>query len=99
MKWHAEILVEIYRDGKLLIPLQVEKQYQEWILQMHDTYDQEIDCGGDQPLLIVGPSNKKKLGISSDGKLIKTECDVSNSCNHRILFLIFQFMQYLFFFG
>ncbi|KAM7504877.1 hypothetical protein LguiB_003781 [Lonicera macranthoides] len=63
---YKEEVVEIYRDGKLLTPLQFEKQYQEWILQMHDIYDQEIDCGEDQPLLIVGPSNKKKLGISSD---------------------------------
>lgn len=73
LKWHAEEVVEIYRDGKLLTPLQFEKQYQEWILQMHDIYDQEIDCGEDQPLLIVGPSNKKQLGISSDGKLIKED--------------------------
>lgn len=49
----------------------MEKQYQEWILQMHDSYDEEIDCGEDEPVLIINPSNKKRLGISSDGKLVR----------------------------
>ncbi|KAJ4726669.1 Protein defective in meristem silencing 3 [Melia azedarach] len=64
-KEEKDINVEIYRDGKLLTPLQLEKDYQEWLLQMHDRYD-EVDCGVDQPILIVSPKNKKKLGISSD---------------------------------
>lgn len=47
----------------------MEKQYQEWILDMHNTYDEESDCGEDEPIIILNPSNKKQLGISSDGKL------------------------------
>ncbi|KAF5442725.1 hypothetical protein F2P56_035352 [Juglans regia] len=58
--------VEIYRDQKLLTPLQLEREYQDWILQMHDRYDQETECGEDQPVLVVSPANKKALGISSD---------------------------------
>lgn len=35
---------------------------------MHDLYDEEIDSGEDQPVIVVGSLNKKQLGISSDGK-------------------------------
>ncbi|XP_059434267.1 structural maintenance of chromosomes flexible hinge domain-containing protein GMI1 [Corylus avellana] len=61
-----DVNVEIYRDQKLLTPLQLEREYQEWILHMHDQYDEETECGEDQPVLIVNPANKKALGISSD---------------------------------
>ena len=61
--------MEIYKDGKKLSLQQMEKQYQEWILEMHNIYDEESDCGEDEPVIIINPSNKKQLGISSDGKL------------------------------
>ncbi|KAK9994804.1 hypothetical protein SO802_024507 [Lithocarpus litseifolius] len=61
-----EVNVEIYRDGKLLTPLQMEREYQDWILQMHERYDEETDSGEDQAVLVVNPANKKALGISSD---------------------------------
>lgn len=48
-------------------PLHLEKAYQDWILRMHDRYDEEIDHGEDQPVLIVSPANKKSIRISSDG--------------------------------
>lgn len=63
-----EVNVEIYRDGKLLTPLQLEREYQDWILQMHERYDEETDSGEDQAVLVVNPANKKALGISSDGR-------------------------------
>lgn len=63
-----EVNVEIYRDGKLLTPLQMEREYQDWILQMHEHYDEETDSGEDQAVLVVNPANKKALGISSDGR-------------------------------
>ena len=63
-----EVNVEIYRDGKLLTPLQMEREYQDWILQMHDRYDEETDSGEDQAVLVVNPANKKALAISSDGR-------------------------------
>lgn len=60
-----DVHVEIYKDGKKLSLQQMEKQYQEWILRMHK--DGESDCGEDEPIIIIlDPSNKKQLGISSD---------------------------------
>ncbi|KAK7272945.1 hypothetical protein RIF29_13990 [Crotalaria pallida] len=61
-----DIEVKILKDGKVLNPLQLEREYQDWILQMHDSYDEEVDSGEDQPVMIVSPANKKALGISSD---------------------------------
>ncbi|KAL5738591.1 hypothetical protein ACOSP7_031352 [Xanthoceras sorbifolium] len=61
-----EINVEIYRDGKQLMPLQLEKDYQDWLLQMHGLYDEEINCGEDQPVYVLKPENKKSFGITSD---------------------------------
>ncbi|KAK3034710.1 hypothetical protein RJ639_032663, partial [Escallonia herrerae] len=61
-----DVHVEIYKAEKPLTLSQLEKQYQEWILQMHDRYDEEIDCGVDEPIVVLSPSNKKGLGISSD---------------------------------
>ncbi|XP_058206197.1 structural maintenance of chromosomes flexible hinge domain-containing protein GMI1 isoform X3 [Rhododendron vialii] len=61
-----EVKLEISKDGKQVTLPQLEKQYDEWIFQMHDHYDEVIERGEDQPLLVVSPSNKKKLGISSD---------------------------------
>ncbi|KAK2635775.1 hypothetical protein Ddye_030567 [Dipteronia dyeriana] len=66
LKEEKEINVEIYRAGKLITPLQLEKDYQDWLLQMHDLYDEEINCGEDQPVLVINPRNKKTLGITSD---------------------------------
>ncbi|XP_044505503.1 structural maintenance of chromosomes flexible hinge domain-containing protein GMI1 isoform X4 [Mangifera indica] len=61
-----DINIEIYRDGKLLSPLHLEKDYQDWLLQMHDHYDEEVNFGADQPIFIISPKNKRSLGISSD---------------------------------
>jgi len=50
-----------------LTPLQLEKEYSDWIIQMHDRYDEEVDSGEDQAVFIINPGNKKALGVSSDG--------------------------------
>ncbi|KAF3432812.1 hypothetical protein FNV43_RR23914 [Rhamnella rubrinervis] len=60
------ITVKIYRGGKLLNPLQVEREYQDWILSMHDQHDEETEHGEDQPVVVVSPANKKAIHISSD---------------------------------
>ncbi|KAH9724074.1 Structural maintenance of chromosomes flexible hinge domain-containing protein GMI1 [Citrus sinensis] len=65
-KEEKDVNVEIRRDGKLLTPIQLEKDYQEWLLNMHDHYDAEKDCGVDQPILLVGHKNIKPLVISTD---------------------------------
>ncbi|XP_074380636.1 structural maintenance of chromosomes flexible hinge domain-containing protein GMI1-like isoform X3 [Apium graveolens] len=61
-----DVNVEIFKDGKKLSLQQVEKQYQDWIFQMHNLYDEESDCGEDEHVIIINPSNKKQLVISSD---------------------------------
>ncbi|KAL5567763.1 hypothetical protein UlMin_024338 [Ulmus minor] len=59
------ILMEIYRGGKLLTLPQLEKEYQDWIIQMHNKYDTEVDHGEDKPTILVSPV-KGKSGISAD---------------------------------
>ncbi|KAI3458000.1 hypothetical protein Pfo_014663 [Paulownia fortunei] len=61
-----EVQIDIFKDGKKFTLSQLEKQYNEWILEMHDCYDEEIDGGLDEPTLIVVSSKIKKLGITSD---------------------------------
>ncbi|KAL2540263.1 gamma-irradiation and mitomycin c induced 1 [Abeliophyllum distichum] len=66
LETEKELQIKICRSGKILTLSQLEKQYQDWILEMHDLYDEEIDSGEDQPTLVVVPEKNKKLGISSD---------------------------------
>ncbi|KAJ0897919.1 putative histidine kinase/HSP90-like ATPase superfamily [Helianthus annuus] len=60
--------IDIRRDGKSLNLTQLDKQYQLWVREMHDKYDEEVDSGIDEPVLIVNPSNKKELHVTSDGE-------------------------------
>lgn len=50
-----------------MTPLQLEKEYCDWIIQMHERYDEEVDSGDGQADFIINPGNKKALGVSSDG--------------------------------
>ncbi|KAD2805557.1 hypothetical protein E3N88_38934 [Mikania micrantha] len=58
--------VDIVKDGKSLNLAQLDKQYQLWLREMHERYDEEVDSGIDEPVLVVNPLNKKELHISSD---------------------------------
>lgn len=52
----------------MLTPAQLEKEYQEWMIKMHNQYDEEADATAeDNPVIIVSPPNKKALGISKEG--------------------------------
>lgn len=62
-----EAIIKIQKDGKPLSLSQLEKEYQDWIILMHDRYDEEMDGGEDEPVLVISPCNKKKLGITADG--------------------------------
>ncbi|XP_004498513.1 structural maintenance of chromosomes flexible hinge domain-containing protein GMI1 [Cicer arietinum] len=62
----TDVSVEISTATKILTPLQLEKEYQEWLLQMHRKYDEEADAGEDKPVIVVSPANKNALGISED---------------------------------
>ncbi|KAK9672435.1 hypothetical protein RND81_12G100500 [Saponaria officinalis] len=57
---------QISRDGKQLSLLQLEREYQNWILQMHSDYDEEFNCGDDEPTILINGANKEELGITSD---------------------------------
>ena len=82
-----EINVEISRDRKLLTPLQLEREYQDWILQMHERYDEETDSGEDQGVLIVSPANKKALGISSDGRHKEIDSLITQTIIVRVIII------------
>ncbi|GJR61073.1 structural maintenance of chromosomes flexible hinge domain-containing protein GMI1 [Tanacetum coccineum] len=62
------VRVDIIRDGKSLTPVLLDKQYRQWLLDMHDQYDEEAeaDCGTDDPVIIINPAHKKELHISSN---------------------------------
>ena len=47
---------------------QLQKAYQDWVLHMHTTYDEEVNCGDDVPVWLLNASNKEALGIKSNGK-------------------------------
>eukprot|EP01018_Ginkgo_biloba_P022967 Gb_24284 [translate_table: standard] len=56
--------VHLEREGRVLSLPHLEKEYQEWIRAMHESYDEEVECCDEQSLLIVNPYNKKDLGLS-----------------------------------
>ncbi|GAU21117.1 hypothetical protein TSUD_10340 [Trifolium subterraneum] len=61
----TDVSVEITRDTKVLTPSQLEKEYREWILHMHNDFDVEADAGDceDTPVILVNPPNNKSLGL------------------------------------
>ncbi|XP_075495210.1 structural maintenance of chromosomes flexible hinge domain-containing protein GMI1 [Primulina tabacum] len=74
-----ELQIEILRDGKKLTLTTLEKQYSDWISEMHDLYDDEIESGLDQPTILISPENKK-LGISSDVIRVHKEIQRKRTC-------------------
>jgi len=74
----AEVDVEAHdKDGKLLSYNQLEKQYYDWIKEMHDKYDVEMDGGDDEPTLIINPKCKERLAISNDVEVIRLHRSIS----------------------
>lgn len=74
-----EVQVEIWRDGKKLTVTTLEKHYSDWISEMHDLYDDEIESGVDQPTILISPKNKK-LGMSSDVLRVHEEIKRKGTC-------------------
>lgn len=37
-------------------------------MKMHENYDEEIEAGEDNPIIVVLPMIKKELGVLSSGK-------------------------------
>ncbi|PIA26548.1 hypothetical protein AQUCO_09100023v1 [Aquilegia coerulea] len=82
-----DVSVEIFRGGKTLSISQLEKEYEDWVFEMHDKYDEESVCGEDDPIVVVlNPHNKKGLGISSNvvrvHKVIKRNGNTWKSGQH-----------------
>ncbi|RAL46965.1 hypothetical protein DM860_016599 [Cuscuta australis] len=61
-----DVHIEICKDGKPLSLTQLEKVYHDWVLNMHNRYDCEIESGDDQPIIVLSSENRKELGTSSD---------------------------------
>ncbi|XP_021315431.1 uncharacterized protein LOC8081647 isoform X2 [Sorghum bicolor] len=73
-----EVDIEAHgKDGKLLSHKQFEKQYYDWITEMHEKYDAEMDGGDDEPTLIINPSCKERLGISIDVEVVRVHTSIS----------------------
>jgi hypothetical protein len=81
-----DVNVDVRKDGRSLNCTQLEKQYHNWINNMHAKYDVEIDGGDDEHTVIINPSSKERLGISEDGEGLP--CDFSCS-SFRIVLLLF----------
>lgn len=63
-----EVSVDARKGERSLNRTQLEKQYHDWINNMHAKYDVEMDGGDDEHTVIINPSNKERLGISKDGE-------------------------------
>ncbi|XP_042036221.1 structural maintenance of chromosomes flexible hinge domain-containing protein GMI1-like [Salvia splendens] len=78
-----EVQVKISRDGKALTFGQLQVLYNDWIMEMHDRYDEETDDGLDEPMLIVGASKEKKnkkLDLKSSVLRVHKEIQRKGKC-------------------
>jgi hypothetical protein len=64
----AEVDIEIIRDGKAVKILDVEREYEEWIKEMHDLFDEEVNSMSDTDGKIL-TLTLKELGFSQEGWL------------------------------
>ena len=55
----------IHREGKPVT--QLEQNYQDWVMKMHDAHDEEATSGEDEAILVLESLDKKALGILRDG--------------------------------
>ena len=62
----TDVSMVIHREGKSLAYGQVEKGYEEWVLKMHKSYDEEDALGEDEATVIFDSLDKKALCISPD---------------------------------
>ena len=57
------VLLRVSMSGELLSPSQVEKEYEDWVRQMHMQYDEKVVDGEDQPVIVVSRVNTKANGM------------------------------------
>ncbi|ANM68491.1 gamma-irradiation and mitomycin c induced 1 [Arabidopsis thaliana] len=68
-----DVNIVIHREGKSVSYAHLEEKYQEWVLEMHNTHDEEAASGLDEAVLIVGSLDKKALGILRDAVRVHKE--------------------------
>ncbi|EOA19247.1 hypothetical protein CARUB_v10000030mg [Capsella rubella] len=61
-----DVSIEIYKEKKIVSYAQLDDNFKNWVLKMHDTHDEEAALGEDEAVLIVGSLDKKALGILRD---------------------------------
>lgn len=60
----TDVKMVIHREGKPLT--QLEQNYQDWVMKMHDAHDEEATSGEDEAILVLESLDKKALGILRD---------------------------------
>ncbi|KAF3595806.1 hypothetical protein DY000_02026148, partial [Brassica cretica] len=60
----TDVKMVIHREGKSVT--QLEQNYQDWVMKMHDAHDEEATSGEDEAILVLESLDKKALGILRD---------------------------------
>ncbi|CAH8272083.1 unnamed protein product [Arabidopsis lyrata] len=68
-----DVTIVTHREGKSVSYAHLDEKYQEWVLEMHNTHDEEAASGADEAVLIVGSLDKKALGILRDAVRVHKE--------------------------
>ncbi|KAJ0546972.1 hypothetical protein HanIR_Chr08g0366881 [Helianthus annuus] len=83
--------IDIKRDGKSLNVTQLDKEYQLWLMEMHEKYDEEVDSRFDEPVLTTKPSSIEILNTRQCRELGIESVSSSNQ------FVIYVFIVILYF--
>ncbi|KAL0890596.1 hypothetical protein Bca101_014579 [Brassica carinata] len=62
----TDVKMVIHREGKPLGITQLEQNYQDWVMKMHDAHDEEATSGEDEAILVLESLDKKALCILRD---------------------------------
>lgn len=62
----TDVKMVIRREGKQLGITQLDQNYQDWVMKMHDAHDEEATSGEDEGILVLESLDKKALGILRD---------------------------------
>ncbi|KAF8089965.1 hypothetical protein N665_0493s0021 [Sinapis alba] len=62
----TDVKMVIHREGKPLGITQLDQNYQDWVMKMHDAHDEEATSGEDEAILVLESLDKKGLCILRD---------------------------------
>ncbi|CAH2044292.1 unnamed protein product [Thlaspi arvense] len=68
---HNDVSIEIHKEGERLRIGEVEQSYQEWVLKMHKSYDEENASGADEAIVVFESLDHKALCISPDCEAVR----------------------------